>query len=87
TNSGQTCVAPDYVLVPASLKTALVDRLTQAIREKLPAVSATGKVVSQRQVEHLLDLLQQTQGHIDIGGEADVAQRYLQATVVSDVQW
>jgi len=87
TNSGQTCVAPDYVLVPSSLKAALVDRLTQAIREQLPDVHSTGKVVSQRQVEHLLELLKQTHGHVEIGGQADPANRYLQATVVSDVQW
>ncbi|WP_295377968.1 aldehyde dehydrogenase family protein [uncultured Pseudacidovorax sp.] len=37
-NAGQTCIAPDYVLAPAAMHTALADALERAVQRMFPAV-------------------------------------------------
>jgi aldehyde dehydrogenase (NAD+) len=91
-NAGQTCIAPDYVLVDRKVETAFVDELQQALRNFYGADPATtadyARIVSDRHHERLSGYLdQRTTGHIVCGGTADAGQRYLAPTVVSDVSW
>lgn len=86
-NSGQTCIAPDYVLAHSSVKAALAGKLEAAIRRDLAQLGSTGKLVTTRQTGKLADLLAQTKGHIRVGGQSDVERRMFSATVVDDVQW
>lgn len=88
-NAGQTCVAPDYVLVPreemADLLTALAHEIQQFYGEN-PRLSADyGRLVSSERVSHLQSLLQGET--LFYGGEADVAARYFAPTLLQDVDW
>ncbi|MGP9433843.1 NAD(P)-dependent benzaldehyde dehydrogenase MdlD [Ewingella sp. AOP8-B2-18] len=86
-NSGQTCVAPDYVLAHESVKDALLAKLVERIKTAIPNVDSIGKLVSSKQVERLTGMLEQTQGEVIYGGEANAATRHMQATVVDNVGW
>lgn len=86
-NAGQTCVAPDYVLVHRSKREALIDALGKAIRDfygDVPQVSDSyGRIVSTRHFDRLKAML--GSGTIAIGGESDATQRYIAPTVLTDV--
>jgi aldehyde dehydrogenase (NAD+) len=86
-NSGQTCIAPDYLYVHADVREALLDKLAIAIKQHLPDISSTGKLVTVRQVEKLEALLDASLGQVIVGGDADPTRRVFSATVVDQVQW
>jgi aldehyde dehydrogenase (NAD+) len=86
-NSGQTCIAPDYLYVHADVREALLAKLTTAIKQQFPDIEATGKLVTIRQVEKLQTLLNASLGRVIVGGDADPTRRVFSATVVDQVQW
>ena len=93
-NAGQTCVAPDYVLVPEVQRDALVQKLGDVITRRfgeggrLRAGPDYGRMVDARSVERLSRL---TQGSVEagarvaLGGEFDPAARFVAPTLVTDV--
>lgn len=85
-NAGQTCVAPDYVLV----EKAFADKLISAIKAKLeqfygtdPGQSADyGRIINHRHLSRLQSYLQgQT---LLCGGQTDETHRYMAPTLVRD---
>ena len=85
-NAGQTCIAPDYVLVDESVKDELVDKLTAQISEFYgsdPQVSASfGRIVNQRHLQRLSGLLDHGAGTVAAGGRVDPADRYVAPTII-----
>jgi aldehyde dehydrogenase (NAD+) len=88
-NAGQTCIAPDYLLVEASIKDEFVVQLKKAIGELYganPAVSPDyARIVNQRQLDRLKPLL--ASGKVIVGGEVNDGDRYLAPTVLDEVKW
>ena len=84
-NSGQTCVAPDYLLVPESLQSEVTRQLKQAL-DSMQGQNI-GKVVSERQIDKLAGYLASTAGQVLSGGSFDKATRQFAPTVVSHVGW
>lgn len=86
-NAGQTCIAPDYVLVSPQQKPALIEALKKAFRDMLgpdPLASADyAAIVNDRHFERLRALL--AQGKPVIGGQADPSTRKIAPTVLTDV--
>ena len=86
-NAGQTCVAPDYVMVDDRIKDRFLDELGTAITEfygEDPRTSDSyGRIVSSRHFDRLVGL--QSGGSAVIGGQSDAAERYLAPTVLVDV--
>lgn len=86
-NAGQTCVAPDYVLVTPDATQPLVRELRAAIERcygKEPAASADyGRIVSESDTTRLASYLDDTR--VLIGGRVDAAKRLMEPTVVTDV--
>ncbi|WP_241607613.1 NAD(P)-dependent benzaldehyde dehydrogenase MdlD [Rosenbergiella australiborealis] len=85
-NSGQTCVAPDYLLVPTSIKSSVIEKLINTLRRDYEGKNI-GKVVSERQIEKLAGYLEKTKGRVLLGGDYQENSRQFSATVVSDVEW
>lgn len=87
-NAGQTCVAPDYILVEQSIEETLLDRLQHNVRSfygEDPRTSPDfGRIVSARHHRRLVDLLPGS-GKIVLGGQADIDERYLAPTILRDV--
>jgi len=86
-NAGQTCVAPDYVLVHERLHEPLLAELRRCLRDFYgddPRRSPDfGRIVNQRHHRRLVRLLEGAT--VVVGGEADEAERYLAPTVLRDV--
>ncbi len=86
-NAGQTCVAPDYVLVHESIKEPFLEALRKTINDFYgpdPIQSYSyGKIINERRFETLITYLKQ--GKISIGGEADRAALRIAPTVMEEV--
>ena len=86
-NGGQTCVAPDYLLVHKSIQRPLLERLASAIREFYGADPKTSqgfpRIVNDRQFNRLVGLLDS--GDAYVGGESDAAERYIAPTILQNV--
>ncbi|MDP4276462.1 MAG: aldehyde dehydrogenase [Bacteroidota bacterium] len=85
-NAGQTCVAPDYVLVEKNCKEALIEALKQSIHEfygvNVKASPHYGRIASDRFFLRLIDTMTHSGGEIVEGGEAERDQRYLSPTII-----
>lgn len=86
-NCGQTCVAPDYLLVDESIKAQLVNKLVQYIDDHFMQLGSIGKLVSTNQLDKVIGYLSNTHGNKLIGGVFDKEKRYCQPAVVDNVQW
>ncbi|MGQ0624414.1 MAG: aldehyde dehydrogenase family protein [Sporichthyaceae bacterium] len=79
-NSGQTCVAPDYILVESGVRAEFVAELTKAMKAMRAGEPATQKIVNTRQFDRLKALLSgQT---IITGGQSVEVGAALEPTVV-----
>jgi len=87
-NAGQTCIAPDYVLVDSLRKDALVDKLVQVVEEFYgpdPAASPDlTQIVNDRHAQRLEGLLASHGGTVVTGGSVDKATRKLPPTIIVD---
>jgi coniferyl-aldehyde dehydrogenase len=60
-NAGQTCIAPDYVLVPEGKAQAMADALMAEVRSAYPEIAANpdySGVISERHRQRLLDAIE-----------------------------
>lgn len=94
TNAGQTCIAPDYVLVPTSLRTAFLEALAHEIETRYSGkpsqegLAPIARIVSERHHHRLTTLLADAIEHeasIVTGGQAELEERYIAPTVVTDL--
>jgi aldehyde dehydrogenase (NAD+) len=85
-NAGQTCVAPDHVLVHRDVAEQFLGALSSRIREfygEDPAQSPDYcRIASERHTERFIKLLEGQKIHT--GGRVDVANRYVEPTIVLD---
>lgn len=85
-NVGQTCIAPDYLLVHESVKDRLSVLLRDAVRQFYgadPAFSEDyGRIVSERQYDRLAAILEQDRDRILWGGERNRDDLYLAPTLI-----
>jgi len=83
-NAGQTCIAPDYVLVHEDIKEAFYKALEKAIADAYgqnPQQAADfPRIVNQKHFERLTNLLKDQK--IRIGGETNAAENYIAPTVI-----
>ncbi len=88
-NAGQTCVAPDYVLLHAAVKDAFLDLLKRTITlfyGNEPSASPDyARIVNNAHFDRLAGYLRS--GDIVIGGEMDRRTRYIAPTVLLNVPW
>ncbi|WP_024448831.1 aldehyde dehydrogenase family protein [Mycolicibacterium iranicum] len=82
-NSGQICIAPDYVLADASVRDRLVDELRKTI-DKFEAGNTGKRIVNERHFNRLANALAATKGTVAVGGETDAVNLKIQPTVVVD---
>lgn len=86
-NAGQTCVAPDYVLVHDRVHDALLNRMVSAIREfygEDPKQSPDfGRIINERHHARLTRLLEGVD--VATGGQTDVDDRYIAPTILKNV--
>ena len=83
-NSGQTCIAPDYVLVEASVRDELVRRIAATVTRFQKDEPAAQRVVDSRQFDRLARLLDGHGGRVVLGGGTDPDGPAIEPTVVVD---
>ncbi len=87
-NAGQTCLAPDYVLVDAAVHDALLDALVQCVARFYgddPAQSPDfGRIINERHHARVVGLLDGG-GTPVCGGQWSAEERYIAPTVLRDV--
>ena len=83
-NSGQICIAPDYVIADAKIRDELVDKIKAAVTT-FEAQNPGGKrIVNERHFARLTASLAATKGDVVIGGGSDASKISIQPTVVVD---
>jgi aldehyde dehydrogenase (NAD+) len=86
-NTGQICVAPDYVLVPEHLRLPLIEAIGKALKKLYGSdpqrSDSYGRIVNKAHFARLLALMKE--GRIAIGGQSDEKDRYIAPTVLTDV--
>lgn len=81
-NSGQTCVAPDYVLADATIRDQLVAKIGEAITGFRSGEQHGMRIVNQRQFDRLTGYLANTNGSVVLGGGSDATTLRIEPTVV-----
>ena len=91
-NAGQTCVAPDYILVPRSFQDTFVEAVKEVYEKFYPdterrsaASESYCRLVSPQAHERVAGLLERTKGEIVFGGEIDKNTKFIAPTLVKDV--
>lgn len=88
-NAGQTCIAPDFLLVHASVKQPLLGALSDAIVRFYGADSARspdyGRIINDHHFERLAALT--ANADIVTGGQTDRKTRFIAPTILDNVGW
>ena len=83
-NSGQICIAPDYVLADARIRDELVSKMAAAISAWEVDHPDGMRIVNQRHFDRLTGALAATEGELAVGGGSDAAKMRIHPTVVVD---
>lgn len=88
-NSGQTCVAPDYLLVHRSVKAALLERMKKYIHKFYGEAACESvsfpKIINEKHFERLLDLIRNEK--IVVGGTSSRERNQISPTILEDISW
>ncbi|MGK7884797.1 MAG: aldehyde dehydrogenase [Crocosphaera sp.] len=86
-NAGQSCIAPDYLLVNRSIKSQLIEAISQTIKEFYgddPSKSKDyGRIINEYHFKRLSSLL--TSGKIIIGGKIRPEKNYISPTIIDNI--
>jgi aldehyde dehydrogenase (NAD+) len=87
-NAGQTCVAPDYLLIHKDVKEEMIAKIKFFILSFYGSEPKKSQdynhIVNQANVERLSELIKS--GKVIFGGEVDITQKYVAPTLIDDVK-
>ncbi|MBS1775449.1 MAG: aldehyde dehydrogenase family protein [Bacteroidetes bacterium] len=87
-NAGQTCVAPDYVLVESSIEQSFLQAMKDEIEMRFDKNKLTEnytRIINTRNFDRLVNLIDQNK--IFTGGFANRAERYISPTILQCVSF
>lgn len=94
-NCGQTCVAPDYILISEEDEDSFLNemkvRIQQAFDPKFKGIDATpdfARIVNDKHFKRLIELLEDAiskGAKVAFGGNYDPHQRYIEPTILTEV--
>jgi len=88
-NCGQTCIAPDYLIVERGIEDKLIEAFKSSIQEfygqSAQSSASYGRIVNKNHFLRLKALLDNTQGKVVVGGQMDEEDLYIAPTLVSGV--
>ena len=86
-NSGQTCIAPDYILIHKDVKKAFVEAFAEEVTnlhgKDVKADRHYVRIVNDKAFERITGYFKD--GRIIYGGSTDAATRYIEPTLIEDV--
>ncbi|WP_432359738.1 aldehyde dehydrogenase [Sporosarcina sp. UB5] len=90
-NNGQTCVAPDFVLVHETVQNNLLQEMINCIRDFYGDDSAKsvdyGRIINVKHFDRLTELINKEKSHIVFGGRSDRDNLYISPTLLDGVSW
>lgn len=90
-NNGQTCVAPDFVLVHETVKKNLLQEIINCIRDFYGEDNADsvdyGRIVNAKHFDRLAEIINKEKSHIVFGGNTDREDLYISPTILDSVSW
>lgn len=88
-NAGQTCIAPDYLLVQKSVRDPLLEAMKKYIEIFYGKHPETGEdypnIINEKHFERLLGLMKD--GKVVCGGEVNAEERRIAPTIIENVSW
>lgn len=94
-NAGQTCIAPDYILVESDIAASFKEALCRRIRQVYPSETKAGRrgsdytqIITKRHASRLLDLIADARDRgakVLLGGTGDIDDRYISPTVLDQI--
>lgn len=84
-NAGQTCIAPDYVLVHQSIEKEFITRVKQEIVEAHLSIDNGNyvRIINERNTARIVGLLDPTK--VVLGGDHNIADRFIAPTLMTGV--
>ncbi len=85
-NSGQTCIAPDYILVDKQVKDKLIEFLINSINvlyNDSQNAEDYGRIISESHFDRLVSMLMD--GKILYGGNISREEKYISPTLITDI--
>lgn len=84
-NAGQTCVAPDYVLVHKSIEHAFLETLKAEIEKSAIALENENyaQIISEKHFDRLVNMIDPAK--VYVGGNHDRSKRFIAPTVLANV--
>ncbi|MBP1630262.1 MAG: ywdH [Bacteroidetes bacterium] len=85
-NSGQTCIAPDYILVDKQVKDKLIECLINSINclyNDSQNADDYGRIISESHFDRLVSMLMD--GKILYGGSISREEKYISPTLITDI--
>lgn len=87
-NAGQTCIAPDYVLVHSSIRRELIEAMVMTIKEFYSSNAASSpdypRIINKKQFERIISYLDD--GDIAYGGGNDASDLFIEPTIIINVK-
>jgi len=84
-NAGQTCIAPDYILVHESVKEGFIQKLIERVKEMKFSFDNDNyvQIINEKNVDRLAQLLDQEK--VIYGGKIDRDRRFFEPTIMDNV--
>jgi acyl-CoA reductase-like NAD-dependent aldehyde dehydrogenase len=88
-NAGQTCIAPDYLIVQKDVKSDLISLIKKEIEnfygENPQESKDYPRIINERHFNRLISYLEEKK--VAIGGKFDLKDKYISPTVMDNVDW
>ena len=85
-NAGQTCVAPDYLMIEKSVEAPFIEEYKKALASFFPEGDMSGmvRIINDKHFERVCNILDNS-GSIAIGGARDAETRFIEPAVLTGV--
>jgi len=90
-NTGQTCIAPDYLLVHERVKQTLIEEMKAAVHSfygsDVRHNRDYGRIVNEAHFKRLSHMIERDKAHLIYGGQTDEADRFISPTLLDVESW
>ena len=85
-NAGQTCVAPDYLMIEKSVEAPFIEEYKKALADFFPEGDMSGmvRIINDKHFERVCNILDNS-GNVVIGGARDAETRFIEPAVLTGV--
>ncbi len=87
-NAGQTCVAPDYILIDNEIKVKFVEALQATIQEfygaQIEQSEDFGRIVNDNHFNRLVNIIEDSRQQVIYGGESNADELFVASTIILD---